>query len=399
MGDPSLPRVPLLLLPPNRVRRNYRGGASLDALAGVAEPRDGDRPEDWIASTTRATNPGLPAIADEGLARVSVTDRSSLPLIDLFAAAPEFYLGSNHVARLGTQLGFLAKLLDSSIRLHVQAHPTADFARRHLGSRWGKLETYVILGARPGVEPYIRLGFQRPPTPAEWRRIVLEQDIAAMDACFDRVPLRVGEVWLVPGGLPHAIGEGVLMLEVMEPTDLVVRCEFEREGIVVPPAGRFMGRDPDFALGIFDYTELPVAEVRRRYRIEAKRVESGWAAGGGSGVADPRRSSSAEDPSPCPLPGVPGRGEKTLDQLIGPEHTDCFTILRYTADGPAALAGADRLRIGVVESGSGTLTVGECQIPLRRGAKFLLAAAAPVGRLEPADGPLRILFVSPGDQR
>ena len=39
-----------------------------------------------------------------------------------------------------------------------------------------------------------------------------------------------GDVWIVPGGLPHAIGAGVLMVEVMEPSDWVVRCEFEREG-------------------------------------------------------------------------------------------------------------------------------------------------------------------------
>ena len=32
------------------------------------------------------------------------------------------------------------------------------------------------------------------------------------------------------------------MLEIMEPSDLVVRCEFEREGIVVPEDGRFMGQ-------------------------------------------------------------------------------------------------------------------------------------------------------------
>ena len=74
-----------------------------------------------------------------------------------------------------------------------------------------------------------------------------KQDKARMDGCFEKIPVQVGEVWYIPGGMPHAIGEGITMLEIMEPSDLVVRCEFEREGIVVPEDGRFMGRGWTFA--------------------------------------------------------------------------------------------------------------------------------------------------------
>jgi len=38
------------------------------------------------------------------------------------------------------------------------------------------------------------------------------------------------------------------------------RGEDEREGIAVPPQARFMQRDPDFALRIFDYTPLPTGK-------------------------------------------------------------------------------------------------------------------------------------------
>ena len=53
-----------------------------------------------------------------------------------------------------------------------------------------------------------------------------KQDKARMDGCFEKIPVQVGEVWYIPGGMPHAIGEGITMLEMMEPSDLVVRCEF-----------------------------------------------------------------------------------------------------------------------------------------------------------------------------
>jgi len=368
----------LLSLPANRVRRNYRGGMQLDRLEGVDQPVDSDRPEDWIASTVPARNPGLPPIANEGRSCVTTAAGPNVLLADLFADFADHYLGRRHVDSLGTDLGFLTKLLDSSMRLHIQAHPTAEFARSYLHSRWGKLETYVVLSVRPDSEGTILLGFQRPPTDAEWRRIVLEQDHQAMHACFDPVPVQPGQVWVVPGqvwvvpgGLPHAIGKGLLVMEVMEPTDLVVRCEFEREGIVVPPDARFMGRDPDLAMQIFDYTPLSVEDVQQRCRIKPKLQQHDAAL---------RR-----------------------ELLIGPDQTDCFTITRLTATSQSHISKPSCVQVGVVAGGSGTARVGREQATLQPGAKFLVAAAADAITYTPDHPrrPLTILLCQPalsGDQ-
>lgn len=359
-------KKPLLALPANRVRRGYLGGRELDRLQREASPRDGQRPEDWIASTVEARNPGLAEIPGEGLAFVHDSDNAKRIVKELFAAAPEYYLGQAHHAALGTELGFLAKLLDSSIRLHIQAHPTAAFAQEHLNSHWGKLETYVVLSIRPECEGYILLGFQRPPKPEEWERIVLEQDMKAMHACFDKIPVKPGEVWLVPGGLPHAIGEGVLMLEVMEPSDLVVRCEFEREGIVVPPPARFMGRDPRFAMKIFDYSPLAPEAVRKRCQIAPRAV--------------PR-----------------GSGFASAEELIGPQQTSCFTIARFTASSRAELASSGKVGVGIVAAGRGSVSAEGVKLPLEPGAKFLLAAGCERAVFEPAPGEtLTILLCEPG---
>ncbi len=354
-------RLPLIPLLPNRVRRHYLGGYLLDKLENNPSPHDGNRPEDWLASTVRAVNPGLETIPNEGLAYYQTPSGEKNQLHDLFEKEPAYYFGAPPVERFGAQLGFLAKLLDCSMRLHVQAHPTSDFARKHLHSPWGKLEVYVILGLRHQDNSYIRLGFQRPPSPQEWKRIILDQDIAAMDVCFDPIPVHVGEVWLVPGGLPHAIGEGILMLEVMEPSDLVVRCEFERGGVVVPPEARFMQSPVDLALQIFDYSRLTVAQAESTYRITPKKI---------------------------------GDGEELL---IGPDHTDCFSITRLTVDHEMSLSAPGRLRLGVVADGCGTLTVGDQSIFLQPGARFLLAASAPEGQITKSDDrSLQILFCAPG---
>lgn len=262
-----------LLLQPNRVRRNYLGGYGIDELQGVRSPKDSDHPEEWIASLIEAKNPGLSSMKQEGLSSCFI-DGHLVLLRDLINSNPSFYLGKLYYQQRGLDLGFLFKILDSSMRLHVQAHPTATFAKNELGSKYGKLECYCILKIRKGTKGYIRLGFQNPPDKEEWKRIIQEQDIEAMDSCFEPVPIEEGQIWYIPGGVPHAIGENVLMLEIMEPSDLVVRCEFERNGIIVPPEARFMQRGLDFCLSVFDYSKTKVEEAQARYRLHRTIVDA-----------------------------------------------------------------------------------------------------------------------------
>ncbi|MDI1337556.1 MAG: class I mannose-6-phosphate isomerase [Lacunisphaera sp.] len=265
-------RDKILRLPPNRVWRTYSGGLMLDRMAGLAAPADSTFPEDWLGSTTRAINPNREHLT-EGLSRVVFSGGEAV-LADLVAADAEYFLGAAHVARFGTNPMVLVKYLDSAVRLPLQVHPTVDFSRRHLNAESGKTETYYILSTRPEVtEPFIYLGFQHPPTRAELRRQIVEQDIAAMEKCFEKIPVQPGDVYVVPGGLPHAIGGGVLMVEVMEPTDFVARVEFTVAGRVIPEPARFMGRDVEFALDMFSFEPLPIAAVQSRWRCQPRILE------------------------------------------------------------------------------------------------------------------------------
>lgn len=252
----------------NRVRRNYVGGREIDRLQQVEPAVDSNRPEEWLASLVPAMNEGLAPVENEGL---SVTESGAL-FRDVVRKEGERLLGSAHYERYGESLGFLVKLLDSSMRLHTQAHPTREFAQAELDSDWGKLECYYVLSVRDGQEGYIRLGFQNAPSKAEWKEIVKTQDMARMDACFEKVPIQAGDIVYIPGGVPHAIGEGILLVEIMEPSDLVVRCEFEREGVRLPEEGRFMGKGLDFCLDVFDYTEYSVADVLSTFYLKREVV-------------------------------------------------------------------------------------------------------------------------------
>lgn len=262
----------ILRLPPNRVWRTYTGGLMLDKMESRSTPMDGTFPEDWVGSTVHAINPNRET-KNEGMARVIFPGGEAV-LADLIAADPEYFLGLAHVTRFGANPMVLVKYLDSAVRLPFQVHPTVEFSRRHLGANSGKTEAYYILSTRPEVaEPYIYLGFQHPPTREELRRQIVEQDITAMEKCFDKIPVKPGEVFVVPGGLPHAIGGGVLMVEVMEPTDFVARVEFNVAGRVIPESARFMGRDVGFALDLFSFEPLPVSAVHSRWRCQPRLIE------------------------------------------------------------------------------------------------------------------------------
>ena len=203
------------ILPPNKLHRFYEGGARIDALRGDP-PGPGHHPEDWVGST--ATSLGSD---EEGLARLA----DGALLRDLIAAEPEQFLGAEHVARWGANPAVLIKLLDAGERLPVHYHPGRAFAREHLDLPFGKTESWLILEADEGAAVHVGL---RDEIEAEMvRRWVVEQDADEMLAALRRIEVKPGDAVFVPAGTMHAIGEGILLLELQEPTDLSVLVEHE----------------------------------------------------------------------------------------------------------------------------------------------------------------------------
>jgi len=190
-----------VLLPPNQFHRFYKGGARIDALRGEPQGEDG-RPEDWVGST--ATSWGSDT---EGLSRLA----DGTILKEAIEANPEAYLGPEHVAAYGADPGLLVKLLDAGERLPVHYHPGRPFAKDHLGLRYGKTESWLILEADPGAA--VHVGLKEPLDAETARHWVDEQDADAMLAALHEVPVQAGDGILVPAGTLHAIGGGILLLE------------------------------------------------------------------------------------------------------------------------------------------------------------------------------------------
>lgn len=209
-------------LEPNQLRRFYRGGGALASFRGI-RPTDDRTPEDWVGSTTTifgSGGAGLSALPDGRLLR------------DAIAADPVSYLGPEHAAQYGTDPALLVKLLDAGERLPVHFHPDQAFARSRLGLVYGKTEAWLIVETR-GERPTVWLGFREDVDLDVLSGWVDRQERASMLGALNELTVAPGDCIFVPAGLPHAIGEGVFLVELQEPSDLSVLLEwsgFEIDG-------------------------------------------------------------------------------------------------------------------------------------------------------------------------
>jgi len=263
-----------LILPQNRVWRTYTGGLFLDKLAGKSDSEISHFPEDWIASTVKAINKGRENIEKEGVSFVLDDQGEKIYFDDLIEKFPYEMLGEEYIEKYGKKINILVKLLDPSIRLHLQVHPTVPFAQKYLNSNNGKTEAYYIMNTKTDASPYLLMGFKSVIDKKIWKKIIEQQNINKMLSYVNRLPVKKGDSYIVSGGVPHALGEDMLVIEIQEPTDFVVRCEFKRGDYVLPESARFMNMDMNLALDMFTYESLPKEKIRDKYQVNPKILKT-----------------------------------------------------------------------------------------------------------------------------
>lgn len=246
---------------PTRVWRTYRGGKLLEEFLGYEAPQDSDYPEDWISSFLEAKNPQY--IENEGISKLEEG------LITDFADSSDFGVGREEPA-------LLTKLLDAGERLGIQVHPTDDYSKLHFGTPFGKTECWHILDKR-SEDSCIYLGFKPHVTKELWRELFEKQDIRGMLDCLHKFTPEIGDTILVRGGMPHAIGAGLFLLEIQQPCDYTMRTETTTAyGTVLTPMQIHYGLGVEKMLDCFDYSGLSREETEAYcfLKHESKREES-----------------------------------------------------------------------------------------------------------------------------
>lgn len=141
----------------------------------------------------------------------------------LARSGPEAWVGERGLAVTGGQAIFplLVKLIDATMDLSIQVHPNhAMAAATNLGT--GKTEAWHILAAER--ESVIYAGLTSPADAEAFASACARAD-GSSARYLRAIPARPGMTIVVPAGTPHAIGAGILLYEIQQPSNVTFRLD------------------------------------------------------------------------------------------------------------------------------------------------------------------------------
>ncbi len=255
-------------------------------------------------------------------------------LHDLVREHPDELLGRH--AACG-QFPLLFKLLDAAETLSVQVHPNDAQAAMIAPGQRGKSEAWVILLAEPDSRMCIGLN-------PDVDRITLERHLVAgmVEQCLHSISVRAGDVISVPAGTVHAIGAGIALAEIQQPSDLTLR--------------------------LFDWNRRDAQGHARPLHIEDALQCIDFAHG----------------PVSPHLPRDVASSDHRCEELIANEH---FVWRRHTSNGQRFhLPNEDRCRIVSLIAGQADLASASCRESLNPGDSLLIPANCDRIEIEAAAG-------------
>ncbi|ORX24342.1 mannose-6-phosphate isomerase, class I [Thermoanaerobacterium sp. PSU-2] len=112
----------------------------------------------------------------------------------------------------------LIKIIDANDKLSVQVHPDDDYAYHYENGDIGKTEMWYIIDAKPGAK--LICGLKEGTTKEQFKSL-LEKE--RLEECLNEIEVKPGDVVYIPSGMVHAIGEGILICEIQQNSDLTYR--------------------------------------------------------------------------------------------------------------------------------------------------------------------------------
>jgi len=237
------PEAPILFepLPMERVW----GGRRLETLFGKRLPHGSSIGELW----EMVDRPEAQSVVHSGPLKGKT-------LHDLWVDHRELVFGERHLANPSPRFPLLIKLLDARERLSVQVHPPLTGSDEPLGEP--KTECWYFLHASEGSSIYagLKKGVSRDSFEEAMRKGTVEETL-------HRLPVSTGESIFIPSGRLHAIGDGLMIVEVQQNSDTTFRVfDWNRSGL----DGKPRELHPEKSLDSIDFDDFeptitPASEV------------------------------------------------------------------------------------------------------------------------------------------
>ena len=298
------------------------GGGRLENILDMPLP-EGPIGEAWILSD-RNDHPSV----------VANGELKGLSLSQLMLMWPAALLGD--AAGLYTRFPLLLKFLDARERLSVQVHPSDAQTRYIPRGEHGKTEAWVVLEADP--KSMIRAGLVPGTTPEALKQAAEDGTVEHLLSGF--VP-KIGDGVFIPAGAVHTLGEGVVVFEVQENSDVTFRL-FDWDQ-VDPKTGKRRALQVEQAIACVDYSKGPVTPVLPVVETE----------------------------TPC-----------LRERLFDCEH---FGLWRLSGSSPFMVGAMNKARVLVCVAGGGQIKHEIADYPVRKGDVTLLPAAVGSCFIEPTE--------------
>lgn len=118
----------------------------------------------------------------------------------------------------GKSFPLLIKIIDAKEKLSVQVHPDDVYVETYDPQSSGKKEAWIVLQAEPGSK--LICGFLKVTNREEFKTLI-EQNRA--EEILREIPVKEGDSFILKPGRIHAIGAGILLMEVQQSSDSTYR--------------------------------------------------------------------------------------------------------------------------------------------------------------------------------
>ena len=259
---------------------------------------------------------------------VAVGPLAGFTLRSLMEQRPGDIVGRARSASERNVFPWLIKFLDAHDWLSVQVHPDDDKVQRLCPGESGKTEAWFVLSAEPTSR--IFAGLLPGVGPEDFRQTLVHGHVTNLMHAFTPRP---GDFVFLPAGTVHALGGGVLLIEVQQTSDATFR--------------------------LFDWNRVDAAGRPRQLHVDEGLAAVDWSRGPAL-------------PIHVPLAG----DNDILQPLVRCPYFD-LTFVRHRR--PIAMGGQGTLQALIILSGQARLG-GETLLP---GEAWLLPACLPELALEP----------------